>query len=842
MVTLNSLPIHDVLDEIRDTLKNHNRLILQAPPGAGKTTAVPLSLLNEAWLENKQIIMLEPRRLAARTAAARMAELLGESVGERVGYHIRSEKKLSEQTKILVVTEGILTRKLQNNPALENIALIIFDEFHERHLHSDLSLAFTLQSQECLRDDLKIIVMSATLDVRGLGELLNHPPAITSEGKSYPVTLHHLPPNTVPIDPKNLIPRLFDLMRNVLENESGDILVFLPGVREIKSLEGRLIDYIREHTSDLLVVTLYGDLSKEEQNRAITPSQRRKAILSTNIAETSITIDGVRVVIDSGLERIARFDPSSGMERLITQKISRASATQRAGRAGRLDKGSCYRLWSENGHHSLPPHSEPEILRCDLTPMALELSAWGSSANELSWIDTPPSHALEHAYTLLEELEALISPIRITPHGKKLLTQGVHPRLAHMLVCAQRLGFSSEAILLCILVSERDPFASSYERSADIRERFWLLCDTLKNVPTPAHLRDGVQRLIISARELAKRQGQSLTLNPDFPDSMISILLAMAYPDRIARIRPSATGRYLTAGGKEAVLNAEDDLTGSQWLIIARSNGDTKNARIHLCAPIDPEELERHFPELFKNEESVSWNGETQRVEGRTIKRLGAIILESRAIECRNKDQIAKKLCEGIRLSGLESLPWSDRARSLVYRLQIFYRYGEIEADFRNEILTSTLETWLMPHFTTHSSLRDLQNLDLYTVLSSQIEWQMLKRLDALLPDSFTAPTGNKIFIDYSNLDSPVLAVRIQEMFGVSVHPSVMEGKIMLLIHLLSPAKRPIQMTRDLVGFWSGSYSDVKKELKGRYPKHYWPDDPHSAQATTRTKKFMKES
>jgi ATP-dependent helicase HrpB len=428
------LPIHAVIDEIKTTLQLHNRLILQAPPGAGKTTAVPLSLLDEPWLHNKQIIMLEPRRLAARASASRMAELLGEAVGMRVGYQIRSEKKVSDQTKILVVTEGILTRRLQNDPTLENVALIIFDEFHERHLHSDLSLAFSLQTQECLRDDLKIMVMSATLDTRGLGLLLGAPPIITSEGKSYPVALTHLKANTAPIDPKNITPPLFSLTQEVLKKESGDVLIFLPGVREIKSLESLLNGYKKETSSDLLIVALYGDLSKTEQERAIKPAKVRKVILSTNIAETSLTIEGVRVVIDSGLERVVKFDAASGMEQLVTQKISRASATQRAGRSGRLCEGSCYRLWSETAHHSLSPHSEPEILQCDLAPLALELSAWGSRADELGWIDSPPSHALEHAYTLLDGLDALHSPTDLgttppaRPYDTACETDGISER------------------------------------------------------------------------------------------------------------------------------------------------------------------------------------------------------------------------------------------------------------------------------------------------------------------------------------------------------------------------------------------------------------------------------
>lgn len=839
MAEIGSLPIYDVIETVRTALKSNNRLILQAPPGAGKTTAVPLSLFYEPWLEDKTILLLSPRRVAARAAANRMAELLGECVGESVGYQIRSEKKMGQKTKILVITEGILTRRLQNDPSLENVALIIFDEFHERHLQSDLSLAFALQTQECLRDDLKILVMSATLDTRGLSTLLSAPPIITSEGRSYPVAVTHLPPNSTPVDAKNLIPVLFCLTRDLLEKETGDILIFLPGVREIKSLASLLNSYLRETSADLLIAPLYGDLSKSEQEAAIAPSKRRKIVLATNIAETSLTIEGIRIVIDSGLERVIRFDPSGGMERLVTQKISRASASQRAGRAGRLSEGKCYRLWSEIAHHSLSPHSEAEILQCDLAPLALELAAWGSRADELAWIDSPPLHALEHAYTLLENLNLLASATQLTPHGKAILSLGLHPRLAHMIVMGQKMGYSGEAILLSALLSERDPLAGSPERSADIRERFWLLSDYHQNRPVSSHLRDGLQRILVSARELAKRLNTPLILSADFSDSLIAVLLAMAYPDRIARSRDSSSPHYLTIGGKEALLDFRDDLSGNPWLVIARSDGQKKTARIHLCAPISLEDLELHMPHLFQTEQGVAWNPQSRRVEARETLHMGAIILQSHTVECADREKIGRILCEGIRLCGIEALPWSEHSHSLLNRLRVFHRYGAIAGDFSDAALTDTLEQWLMPHFSAHSSIRDLQSLDLHAILSSGIEWETLRRLDALLPHYFSAPTGSKIAIDYTDPESPILAIRIQELFGLDIHPSVMQGKLPLLIHLLSPAHRPIQMTRDLVGFWNGSYHEVKKELKGRYPKHYWPDDPRTAQATNRTKKFM---
>ncbi|AFV97284.1 hypothetical protein B649_04850 [Candidatus Sulfuricurvum sp. RIFRC-1] len=834
---MNTLPIHEVIRDIRSTLVSYNRLILQAPPGAGKTTAVPLALLDEPWLKEKQIIMLEPRRIAARSSASRMAQLLGEKVGMRVGYQIRAEKKLSDKTKILVVTEGILTRMLQNNPSLEHVALIIFDEFHERHLHSDLSLAFALQSQEFLREDLKIMVMSATLDTQTLQTLMENPPLITSEGRSYPITLEYLPPNSPTVEPKKIVPALMNILQNSIQNDEGDILVFLPGEREIRSLETALKEHCRGINLD--ITPLYGELSKEAQERAIFPSAKRKIVLATNIAETSLTIEGITVVVDSGLEKVLTFDPRSGMERLITQKISRASADQRSGRAGRLSEGKCYRLWSETSHHALPPHKEPEIRLCDLTPLALELSAWGDS--ELSWITPPPAKALSHGLELLSILGATDYKGNITPHGKAMMVLGLHPRLAHMILIAKTHEAQSEAILLAALLNERDLFSKSTHRSSDMRERFWILSDHLRGKTIAAELTQNSETILKTSRELSNRLNMTLRLSENFPSSMIALLLALAYPDRIARLRTPKGDKYLLSNAKEAILSREDDLHGEEWLVICESDGDSTMARIYRCAPLDINLLERHEPELFMREEKLSWNSESRRVEAREVTRIGAIILDSHPLAHPDTLEVKQKLLEGIRYHGLEALTHSPQALSLRHRLQALHHYSPENSmgDFSDEFLLSSLETWLLPHITTQSSLRECESLDLYTILASQLTWEQTKRLNTLLPTHFSAPTGSTIALDYSDPEAVILAVRIQEVFGLTTHPSIMEGKIPLLVHLLSPARRPIQVTRDLVGFWEGSYSDVKKELKGRYPKHYWPDDPRNAEATSRTKKYM---
>ena len=834
---LQTLPILEQISTIRSTLLSHNRLILQAPPGAGKTTAVPLALLDEPWLESKQIIMLEPRRIAARSAASRMAQLLGESVGRRVGYQIRSEKKLSQETKILVVTEGILTRMLQNDPSLENVALILFDEFHERHLHSDLSLAFALQSQEFLREDLKIMVMSATLDTQSLQTLLNHPPLISSEGRSFPVAIEYQEPNTPPIEPKKMLSELMSLIPTILSNEEGDILVFLAGTYEIKTLETSLREYCR--SMDVDITPLYGELSKEAQERAIAPSPKRKIVLATNIAETSLTIEGIRIVVDSGLEKLLTFDPHSGMEQLVTQKISRASAEQRAGRAGRLGAGKCYRLWSEMQHHSLIAHKSPEIRLCDLTPLALELSAWGDS--ELSWIDPPPIKALEHGRSLLRALGAIDQRGHLSEHGKKMMGLGTHPRLAHMILIGRNMGYESEAILLAAMLHERDLYAKTPFSSSDMSERFWILSDYLRENRISPTLVENATIIVKSARELSGRLHTTLRLSSDFPSSMIAILLTLAYPDRIARQRNPKERRYLMSNAKESVLSVEDDLVGEEWLIITQNDGNSSMARIYLCAPLDIDLLKHTLPDLFEREKKITWNSDSKRVEAREQLSIGAILIDSHPLPSPDPAEVSRILLEGIRLHGLNSLTFSAQALSLRHRLMALYHYDPVNAygDFSDEALLDSLERWLLPHLSTQSSLRECENLDLYSILSAQLTWEQTQRLHALLPTHFTAPTGSSIALDYSNPEAVVLSVRIQEVFGLSLHPSIMEGKLPLLVHLLSPARRPIQVTRDLIGFWEGSYSDVKKELKGRYPKHYWPDDPRTAEATSRTKKFM---
>jgi len=824
-----SFPISDKLDEIRSHLLHHNRLILQASPGAGKTTVVPLSLLNEPWMDGKKILMLEPRRLAARSAAARMSEMLGTTLGNEIGYHIRSEKCYTSQTKILVVTEGILTRYLQHDPALESIALVIFDEYHERHIQSDLSLAFTMQTQELLRNDLKLLVMSATLDIQGLETLLDNPPCIVSKGRSFTVSITFRNPKEPPIDHQALIA---ELNRTVLEshrNDEGDILVFLPGEKEIRQMYSSLSESLQ--TSETSIFPLYGNLTKDEQQHAIRPAPNRKIVLATNIAETSLTIEGIRIVIDSGLERVSKFDPSSGMERLVTQKISKSSAIQRAGRAGRLSEGKCYRLWNEMQHQSLSAHRDAEILLCDLTSLRLELAQWGAVADELRWIDSPPAASLSNAEQLLTSMGAMHSNA-ITPHGIRMMNAGIHPRLSHMIEMSSTLGLQYEALMIASLLTEADILAAENGHS-DLGERFWILAQALltnanSNTITP----------LKTLKELSSRLKVPFRGNISSEISLGSIL-SFAYPDRIAKSK--GDGRYLSSGGKEFFLSSNDPMAHHEWVVIARSDGNNTRSKIHLCTPISYDELLLHHAALFRTESVVEWNTQNERVESRAQMWFGSILLDSKPIESQDNSQVQAKLLLGIREKGLKSLEWDVDVKALQNRLAAFSRSNPDKDfyEYTDEDLMIRLEEWLQPYLQSESSLTQCRQLDWNTILISTLSWDDQQRFQNAFPSHYTAPTGSKIIIDYTEPSAPVIRVRIQEMFGLETHPSLQNGNIPITVHLLSPAHRPIQVTQNLPGFWTGSYSDVKKELKGRYPKHYWPDNPLEAEATKRTKKHM---
>ncbi|UFS63673.1 ATP-dependent helicase HrpB [Sulfurimonas sp. HSL-3221] len=817
------LPIHAVLPEIGQALFDNNQLILQAPPGAGKTTVVPLELLEAAWLEGKKVVMLEPRRLAARNAALRMAELLGEAVGERVGYRIRQETKVSAATRIEVVTEGILTRMLQSDPALEEVGVLLFDEFHERSIHADLGLALSLQSQSLLRDDLKLVVMSATLNAEALKGVLPDAAVVTSEGRCYPVAYRYLDIRRKLPEAKSVASLTAETIMSALNEEQGSILVFLPGVKEINAVERALQGGT---ASNIVIAPLYGDLSKAAQQHAIAPAPegKRKVVLATNIAETSLTIDGVRIVVDSGLERFVEYDAASGMNRMRTRMITQDSAVQRAGRAGRTQEGVCYRLWHEN--KPLVPHARPEIVQSDLAPLMLELANWGAGVDELNWVDRPPMHAVEEASLLLISLNMADVSGRITPHGEAALALGLHPRLAHMLLRAKAEGLGYEAVLLATLLQERTGFSGT-----DLSEGMGWLDRVLQTGESGNLLRHAVNLL-------KKRTG--CERGSGVKTDTAGVLAALAYPDRIAKRRSQGSERFLLANGKGAVLGDATLFLHDDYLAVADAGGQGEPLRIFHAAALSQSELEAWFGDAIATEEQVAWNDESGRVEALRLRRLGALTLEQSRIDSPSQELVAKGVLEGLQQSGLSVLPWARKSMSLRERVNFVNRHmPETFAAMDDDTLLETLEHWLLPYLEGVRDLKGLQKLDMHSILSALLGWDALQKLDALAPETVTVPSGSTIRIDYADPVQPVLAVRLQEVFGWERTPTVLEGSVPLMLHLLSPAQRPVQVTKDLASFWREGYAEVRKELRGRYKKHYWPEDPYEAVATSKTKKGM---
>jgi len=828
-----NLPITEILPELKKCLLGGNRLVLQAPPGAGKTTALPLALLDEPWLEDKQIIMLEPRRLAVRSSAARMAELLGEKVGESIGYQIKMESVQSKKTKILIVTEGILTRKLQADPSLDDIALVIFDEFHERSIHADLSLALCLESQALLRDDLKILVMSATLNTLAISKLLDNAPLIESEGRSFPVEDVYLDASTPEPRKKELPVFIYNLLQKILKTEEGNILVFLPGVGEIKKLEARLNE---TKTKDVYVSSLYGTLSKEEQDKAIQapPEGLRKIVLATNIAQTSLTIEGIKIVIDSGLQNSSVFKASSGMNALVSSFISSDSATQRAGRAGRTSEGKAYHLWHKG--KILEKHDRPEILSADLTQLLLELVAWGNSdIEELSWMDLPPSHAMVHASELLTKLGALDEKSKITEHGKQMMGFGLHPRLSHMMLKAKQMGLVYEASLVCVLVSEKDIYTASY-RSSDIKERVSVLHDLACGNANYAHHINikHCKFLLKNAKRLEAKAKDEIDLE------MVGVLLAFAYPERLAQARGERSSAYLLSNGKGAYLDKEDGLIGSEYIVVSDLDARAESALIYKASVLSKTQIEAHLSELIEEKELLRWNRDEQRVEAREIRSLGALVLREKAIKTPSGDAAALVMIQAIKEQGLNVLAWDKNALALRQRAVFVNAHEEGELpDLSEAYLLATMHEWLLPYLEGKNSFNAIRNLDLYAIVSALLSYEQMQRLDKLAPAKLKVASGSNITIDYEDVHKPILAVRLQEMFGTQKTPTVLKGKVKLIIHLLSPASKPMQITQDLESFWKNTYEDVKKDLRGKYKRHYWPDDPLTAIATSKTKKRM---
>jgi len=839
------LPIDELLPRLVTTLAEHPSVVVQAPPGAGKTTRVPLELLNAPWLCKKKIIMLEPRRIAARAAARFMATTLGERVGETVGYRVRLDNKTGPKTRIEIVTEGVLTRLLQNDPALDEYGVVIFDEFHERNLHSDLGLALCIDSQQGLREDLKIIVMSATLDGVAVSKLLGDAPMLTSEGRSYPVMIRHLTLNrSFTRERRAFLEDVAQRIRNALKEEPGSVLVFLPGAAEIRLVHATLQEALLDTKGDneIVLAPLFGKQTSAEQDAAIQPPPvgKRKIVLASAIAETSLTIEGIRIVIDAGLMRIPRLDPNTGLKQLVTVPVSQASADQRCGRAGRLQAGVCYRLWNQGTH--LLAQTPAEILDADLAPLLLELARWGvSDVNALRWLDPPPAPHVALARDLLTQLSALDPQGRITAHGRAMAQWAVHPRLSHMMLRAKAIGTGALACEVAAILSDRDILRGIAIRESDLQLRVEALRDRAQGY--------GIDRgALREARKAAEQWQQRLEVRPD-PSSddlhLLGVVLAYAYPDRIGSRRGNSM-RYLLSNGRGAFLIEGDPLCTQEFIVAAHLEG-AREARIFLAAGIRREHLLQYHDDNISTHSMVQWDDRNDCVQARAQQRFGALVIDETPLQEVDPEAVIGALLEGIRLRGLSCLPWSEAARALQARIQFMREhldpdYLEPEhfepkwPDVSDAVLLSTLDTWLKPYLANMSRLSHLERLDLYNILLAQLSWEQTCRLNELLPTHITVPSGSRIQVDYTHFP-PVLAVRLQEMFGLADTPRIAEGRITVLLHLLSPAQRPVQITQDLATFWQGSYHEVKKDMKGRYPKHHWPDNPLEAQATKRTKR-----
>lgn len=835
------LPIQSVLPELLRVLQERGAAVLQAPPGAGKTTRVPLALLDQPWLAGTRIVMLEPRRLAARAAASYMARLLGETVGETVGYRVRMDTRVGPRTRIEVVTEGVLTRMLQSDPSLEGVGILLFDEFHERSLHADVGLTLTLQSRALFRPDLRILVMSATLEGGPVAKLLGDAPIVTSEGRAYPVERHYLARK---VD-THIEPVLARQVHDALHTHDGDILAFLPGAGEIRRAAELLNERLQSDAAlrdRVDVLPLHGQLAPGEQDRAIAPSVagRRKVVLATAIAETSLTIEGVRIVVDSGRMRIPRFSPRTGMTRLETVRVTRASAEQRAGRAGRVAPGVAYRLWTEGEHAGLLEHGRPEIIDADLAPLALELALWGvDDPNELPWLDAPPSASYAQAQELLRELGAFDAQFRLTDHGRRMAELSIHPRLAHMLLRGDTLGHGALACDLAALLLERDIFRGS-DLDPDVRLRL----DALHGRGRSPHLdRGALQRAATQARELrrqlrsenrAAQTAESSNAQTAQSGDATGLLLALAYPDRIAMRRGEQRGSFTLRNGRGGRIDAAFPIAAEPWLVAADVGGSGRDSRIFLAAPITRADIDAHFNDQFERDDVIEWTENGFRAMRRTT--LGALVLGESGLKDIDPEQRVAAIVQGIRTEGLDALPWSKSARTLQQRLIFMHTVDESWPAATDATLTDTLEVWLAPFLHDVRSRGDLGRIDLTQALLALLDWQQRRQLDELAPTHITVPSGSNLPIDYSDAAAPVLAVRLQEIFGWSETPRLAGGRMPLTLHLLSPAHRPVQITRDLASFWRGGYFDVKKDLKGRYPKHYWPDDPFSAIATRRVR------
>ncbi|MES2027942.1 MAG: ATP-dependent helicase HrpB [Pseudomonadota bacterium] len=813
-----SLPIDAVLDDLSGALEASNAAVLVAPPGAGKTTRVPLALLDAPWLKGKKIVMLEPRRIAARASAERMAKTLGERVGETVGYRVRFGSKISRNTRIEVVTEGIFSRQILDDPELKNIGAVLFDEFHERSLDADMGLALARDAQTGLREDLRILVMSATIDGARIAKLLGDAPVIASEGRAYPVETRYLgrKPDI------QLERQMADAIATALRADPGSVLAFLPGAAEIRRTQNFLAERVQD--ASIEIVPLFGALDAGVQDRAIQPAPKgqRKVVLATSIAETSLTIEGVRIVVDSGVARVPRYEPDIGLTRLETVRASRAAVDQRRGRAGRTEPGICYRLWDEPQTASLPAYTQPEILSADLSTLVLDLAQWGvSDPSQLTFLDPPPVPALKEARGLLGELGALDGDGRITEEGHALRALALPPRLARMIVDSARFGHGEEAAEIAAILTERGLGSDS----VDLDHRLDLF------------RRDRSQRAG-SARQLAERwasQVEKSSLAQENEELTTGTMLAFAFPDRVARNR--GNGSFVLANGRGASIEQSAALARAPYIAVAELTGTAANGRILLAAPIAQADIETRFADQIENTDDVSFDRASMSLRGRRKRVLHAITLSEAPFTLKPSEETARVFADGLVAAGIDRLPWSKALQQWRGRV-MFLRAseGDVWPDLSDTALAAARESWLMPALFDKTSLKDFSAGDLSDAVMGLLPWELRARLDREAPTHFEAPTGTVLAIDYEAEQGPTIAVRLQELFGLNTHPSVAKGKVPLVLELLSPAQRPVQVTRDLPGFWRGSYLDVRSDLRGRYPRHPWPEDPANALPTRRVK------
>jgi ATP-dependent helicase HrpB len=837
-----AFPIDALLPQVRDSLAAHPRLVLEAPPGAGKTTQVPLALLDAPWLAGRRIVVLEPRRVAARAAAGFMSRQLGEEVGGIVGYRIRFENKVSARTRIEVVTEGILTRMLQDDPSLEGVGALLFDEFHERHLAGDLGLALALDVQASLRDDLRIVLMSATLDGERLAQFLGAP-RVSSAGRSFPVEVAHFPARR---DEKPE-PQVRRAVEHALASHPGDVLVFLPGQREIARVQAALEDSVAGAGIDVLA--LHGELPVEQQSRVLQPAPdgRRRVVLATNVAESSVTLPGVRVVVDSGLAREPRFDPNSGFPRLDVVAIAQASADQRAGRAGRVAEGWAYRLWPQS--QRLEPQRRAEILQVDLSGLALELAAWGSTG--LRFVDPPPPGTFAAARDLLRRLGALEGSEsmegRITPAGKRMLALGTHPRIAAMLLAPRDDGERALACDLAALLESRDPLLAKggSGRSDAIAER-WQALAAFRNGRTGAEASRSALAVIDAAAKQWRRRLRLDAMPPrQAQPHLLGDLLLYAFPDRIGHRHATDPKRYQLANGRMARLFDDSALHGEPWIVASELRFETKDALVLRAAPLDEARLQRDFPQRFTETDQVHWDPQRRALVAQRERRFDRIVLDARPAGRVDPAQAARALTDAVRELGLGVLPWSEslqqwRARVSSLRQWLPELASELP-DLSDTALLESLDAWLLPAFAGKTRLDALGEDGFASALHALLDWNLRQRIEHLAPVRIEVPSGMQRRIDYAlepdgTPQAPILAVKLQELFGLADTPRIADGRVPLTLHLLSPAGRPLQVTRDLRGFWERTYPEVRKEMKGRYPKHPWPEDPWSATATHRAK------